>query len=43
LNLPVIGDVLRKGAVARFCRAFSTLSAAGVPILESLDTVAETS
>jgi len=43
LNLPVIGDVLRKGSVARFCRTFSTLSAAGVPILESLDTVAETS
>ncbi|MDQ6991029.1 MAG: type II secretion system F family protein [Mariprofundaceae bacterium] len=42
LNLPVIGDVLRKGAVARFCRTFSTLTAAGVPILESLDTVAET-
>lgn len=43
LNLPVIGDVLRKGAVARFCRTFATLTAAGVPILESLDTVAETS
>jgi len=43
LNLPIIGDVLRKGAVARFCRTFSTLSAAGVPILESLDTVAQTS
>ncbi len=43
INLPVIGDVLRKGAVARFCRTFSTLTAAGVPILESLDTVAETS
>ncbi|MDQ6954091.1 MAG: type II secretion system F family protein [Mariprofundaceae bacterium] len=43
LNMPVIGDVLRKGAVARFCRTFSTLTAAGVPILESLDTVAETS
>jgi len=43
LNLPVLGDVLRKGAVARFCRTFATLSAAGVPILESLDTVAETS
>jgi len=43
LNIPVIGDVLRKGAVARFCRTFSTLTAAGVPILESLDTVAETS
>jgi len=43
LNLPAIGDVLRKGAVARFTRTFSTLSAAGVPILEAMDTVAETS
>lgn len=43
LNLPVLGDVLRKAAVARFCRTFSTLVAAGVPILEALDTVAETS
>jgi len=42
LNLPVLGDVLRKGAVARFCRTFSTLAAAGVPILEAMDTVAET-
>jgi len=42
LNLPVIGDVMRKGAVARFCRTFSTLAAAGVPILEAMDTVAET-
>ena len=43
LNLPVLGDVLRKASVARFCRTFSTLTAAGVPILESLNTVAETS
>lgn len=43
LALPVMGDVLRKASVARFCRTFSTLSAAGVPILEALDTVAETS
>jgi len=43
LSLPVLGDVLRKASVARFCRTFSTLSAAGVPILEALDTVAETS
>ena len=42
LNLPVIGDVLRKASVARFCRTFSTLTAAGVPILDSLNTVAET-
>ncbi len=43
LALPVLGDVLRKASVARFCRTFSTLTAAGVPILEALDTVAETS
>ncbi|GAV20863.1 type IV pilus assembly protein PilC [Mariprofundus micogutta] len=43
LALPILGDVLRKASVARFCRTFSTLSAAGVPILEALDTVAETS
>ncbi|MFQ5344422.1 MAG: type II secretion system F family protein [Mariprofundus sp.] len=43
LALPVLGDVLRKASVARFCSTFSTLTAAGVPILESLDTVAETS
>jgi len=42
LALPVLGNVLRKASVARFCRTFSTLSAAGVPILEALDTVAET-
>jgi len=43
LSLPILGDVLRKASVARFCSTFSTLTAAGVPILESLDTVAETS
>ncbi|MDQ6972931.1 MAG: type II secretion system F family protein [Mariprofundaceae bacterium] len=43
LKLPILGDVLRKASVARFCRTFSTLTAAGVPVLESLDTVGETS
>jgi type IV pilus assembly protein PilC len=43
LNLPILGDVLRKAAVARFCRTFSTMLAAGVPILDALETVAETS
>ena len=43
LSLPILGDVLRKASVARFCRTFSTLAAAGVPILDALDTVAETS
>ncbi|MDX8413231.1 MAG: type II secretion system F family protein [Mariprofundales bacterium] len=41
LNLPVLGDVLQKAAVARFCRTFSTLTTAGVPILDCLDTTAE--
>ncbi|MDQ6960983.1 MAG: type II secretion system F family protein [Mariprofundaceae bacterium] len=43
LNLPIFGDILRKGAVARFCSTFSTLSSAGVPILETLDTVSQIS
>ncbi|MDQ6964888.1 MAG: type II secretion system F family protein [Mariprofundales bacterium] len=43
LKLPVIGDVLQKAAVARFCRTFSTLTTAGVPILDCLDTTAEIS
>jgi len=42
LQMPILGDVLRKASVARFCRTFSTLTAAGVPVLESLDTVGET-
>lgn len=43
LNLPVLGDILRKASIARFARTFATLSSAGVPILEAIDTVAETS
>jgi len=43
LKLPVLGDVLQKAAVARFCRTFSTLTTAGVPILDCLDTTAEIS
>ncbi|RMH60877.1 MAG: type II secretion system F family protein [Zetaproteobacteria bacterium] len=42
LNLPVLGEVLRKASVARFCRTFATLIGAGVPIIEAMDTVAET-
>ncbi len=42
LSLPVLGMILRKGAVARFCRTFETLVAAGVPMLDSLRTVAAT-
>jgi type IV pilus assembly protein PilC len=43
LKLPVVGPVLRKGAVASFTRTMGTLLAAGVPILDALDIVARTS
>jgi type IV pilus assembly protein PilC len=40
LRIPVFGDVLRKAAIARWCRTLSTMFAAGVPLVESLDSVA---
>jgi type IV pilus assembly protein PilC len=43
LRLPVIGGLLRKIAVARFCRTLATLLSSGVAILESLDITARTS
>ncbi|HEY6362863.1 MAG TPA: type II secretion system F family protein [Vicinamibacterales bacterium] len=43
LKLPVLGVLMRKIAVARFCRTLSTLLASGVPILEALDITARTS
>lgn len=42
LRMPVVGVMLRKTAIARFTRTFSTLVAAGVPILSALDIVADT-
>jgi len=42
LHLPVLGDVLRKVAVARFCRTLGTLISSGVPILEGMDITAKT-
>ena len=42
LRLPVVGMLLRKIAVARFCRTLSTLTAAGVPILDGLEITAKT-
>ncbi len=42
LRLPVLGDILRKVAVARFCRTLSTLLSSGVPILDGLDITART-
>ncbi|MCB9377556.1 MAG: type II secretion system F family protein [Holophagales bacterium] len=43
LKLPVIGMLVRKIAVARFCRTLSTLTSSGVPILDGLDITAKTS
>ena len=43
LKIPVIGMLLRKIAVARFCRTLSTLTASGVPILDGLEITAKTS
>jgi type IV pilus assembly protein PilC len=42
LKLPILGNILRKVAVARFCRTLSTLLASGVPILDGLDITART-
>jgi len=42
LKGPVIGNILRKIAVARFCRTLSTLIASGVPILDGLEITAKT-
>ena len=42
LKLPVIGMLLRKIAVARFCRTLGTLMSSGVAILEALDITART-
>ena len=43
LKLPIIGMLLRKIAVARFCRTLATLTASGVPILDGLEITAKTS
>ncbi len=43
LKLPVLGNVLRKIAVARFTRTLGTLITSGVPILEGLAITARTS
>jgi type IV pilus assembly protein PilC len=42
LRTPMIGMLMRKIAVARFCRTLATLMSSGVPILESLEITAKT-
>ena len=41
LKIPVIGDILKKAAVARYARTLSTMFAAGVPLVETLESVAK--
>jgi type IV pilus assembly protein PilC len=40
LNLPIFGVIIRKAVVARWCRTLATMFAAGVPLVEALDSVA---
>lgn len=40
LKLPVIGDLLKKAAVARYARTLSTTFAAGVPLIDALESAA---
>ncbi len=40
IKLPVVGDILNKAAVARFARTLSTTFAAGVPLVEALESAA---
>ena len=40
LRVPVFGDLVRKSAIARWTRTLSTTFAAGVPLVEALDSVA---
>jgi len=40
LKIPVIGDILIKATIARFARTLATLFAAGVPLVEAMDSVA---
>ena len=42
LKMPIFGMLLRKIAVARFCRTLSTLTSSGVPILDGLTITAKT-
>ena len=43
LKMPLIGKIVRKVAVARFCRTLGTLLSSGVPILDGLEITAKTS
>jgi len=40
LKAPVVGEIATKSAIARFSRTLETMSAAGVPLVEAMDSVA---
>jgi len=40
LKAPVVGDIVKKATIARYARTLGTMFAAGVPLVESLDSVA---
>jgi type IV pilus assembly protein PilC len=40
LKAPVVGDIATKSAIARFSRTLETMSAAGVPLVEAMESVA---
>lgn len=42
LKLPIFGELILKLSVARFCRTFGTLLSSGVPMMRSMEIVAET-
>jgi type IV pilus assembly protein PilC len=39
LKIPIVGDILEKSAIARFCRTLAITFAAGVPLVDALDIV----
>ncbi len=43
LRIPVLGDLIKKVAIAKFTRTLSTMLSSGVPIMEGLEIVARTS
>ncbi|MCB1053601.1 MAG: type II secretion system F family protein, partial [Acidobacteria bacterium] len=43
LKIPVLGGLLQKISIARFCRTLSTLISSGVPILDGIEITAKTS
>jgi type IV pilus assembly protein PilC len=43
LSMPLFGELLTKGTIARFARTLGTMFAAGVPLVEAMDSVAKAS